>query len=135
MKYVHDGKNYLLFSTYEGLGHADIFMFTESFVPKHAGFVAFKNDQQTKEALVYGESTGLRLPSEPFDYDEVNFVGISTSGYTMISNSAQLLVDLQCVDIEPAVWKESREGNYGECPVIYPAHSSKLMKACTLLKS
>jgi hypothetical protein len=134
MKYLHDGKTYVIFTVYEGLSHSDVLSFTESFTPKHAGFLVFKCEEQTKEAQAYGKSTSLKLKSEPFDYDEVNYVGVSPSEYIIISNSSEILEQLGCTDVEIAVWKESEEGNYGECPVMYPGHSSKDIKACTLLR-
>ena len=132
MKYVHDGKTYIIFSVYEGLGHSDISIFINSFQPVHAGFLVFKNEEKSKEAEVYRSSTGLGLKSQPFDYDEINYVGISPRDFVIISNSKENLKLLGCTDIEIATWKESREGNYGECPVIYPGHSTINMRACQL---
>lgn len=134
MKYIHNGKTYIIFTVFEGIGHADTAMCLESFDTKHAGFLVFKNDEPTKKALVYGNSTGLKLEAAPFEYDEINYVGISPADFIMISNSSEALKKLGCRDIEVAIWKESREGNDGECPVIYPGHSALNMKACKLLK-
>ena len=135
MKYVHDGKTYVIFTAFDDMTHANVAFFLKNNKAKHAGFVSFKNDDQTKAAEVYGHSTGLNLTAAPFDYDEVNYVGFSRSDFIMISNSKKVLEDIGCKDIEVAVWKESREGDYGECPVIYPGHpTGRNMKACKLLR-
>lgn len=134
MKYVHDGKVYVIFTVFDGLGHSDVVSCIQPFKVKHAGFLSFHNDKSSKEAITYGNSSGLSLKAEPFDYDEVNYVGISDNEFIMISNCKDTLEKLGNKNIEVATWKESLEGNYGECPVIYPAHSFRNMKACKLLR-
>lgn len=135
MKYIHDGKTYVIFTVYEGESHSSMVSMLYPFETKHAGFLSFHNDERTKEALTYGHSSSLTLTSQKFEYDEVNYVGVTENEFIIISNNKEVLERLSCRDIEEAVWKHSEEGNYGECPVIYPSHSFRNLKACALLRS
>lgn len=132
MKYVHDGRFYVIFSTLESYSHASIVSMLQPFKPKHAGFVSFDQHFQMEHAYTHGWSVSLNLKSVEFNYDEINYVGISNSNYIIISNSKEILEKLNCKDIEEAKWENS-EGNDDYHSVVYPAHSLVKMSSFYLL--
>lgn len=133
MKYVHNGKVYVIFSAFDGVSHSEVASVIGNI--QHAGSIHF-SDKETKKADSYGKSDSLKIESQPFDYDEINYVGLSHNNLPVISNSKEILEKLNVESIKEAVWKLSKEGHYGECPVMYPGHpSDHNTRACRLLKS
>lgn len=132
MKYVHDGRVYVIFSTLESYSHASMVSMLESFKPEHAGFVSFDRHFQTEHAYTHGWSVSLNLKAKEFNYDEINYVGVSYSEFIIISNSKEILEKLNCKNIEEAKWENS-QGNDDYPSVVYPSHSSVKMSSFYLL--
>lgn len=133
MKYIHTGNLYLIFNSLDGLSHAQAEQAIRPAKCLHAGFVSFR-ENKTEEVCSYGESISLKLSSAGFNYDKVNYAGISKNDFVMISNSENVLKMLGCTDIQPVEWKLSLDDESGYCQVMYPGHPTKNQKTRQLLQ-
>lgn len=132
MKYVHDGCIYVIYSALESYSHINMVSMLKPFIPEHAGFVSFDQHFQMKHAYTHGWSATLNLKAKEFNYDKINYVGVSYSEFIIISNSKEILEKLNCKNIEEAKWENSK-GNADYPSVVYPSHSSVKMSSFYLL--
>lgn len=133
MKYIHDGTNYVIWYANSGISHTDMAYYAVM-TPLHAGFITFGQpgeDGLKPEHVVFGKSNSLNLESSDFELGELFFVGIRNDDFlnNVVSNSKDVLNQLNVVTIEQGYFKVSLEGLCGTCPAWYPGHRDDSVNA------